>query len=184
MRPSLLLAATGADPVLTAGPAFQAFLLFHVLSGLTCIVTAAVACLARKRPGVHPRWGTVYFGSLAVVVASATGMSIIRWQEDRLLFALGLLAFALAMMGLLARRRRPRRWPTWHGVGMAGSYIILLSAFLLDNSRFIPLIKLIEPEPIRWFLPPAVGLPLLAAALLRYYWSRAPGGRRAGEHAC
>jgi hypothetical protein len=181
MHPPPLLAAT--SPLPTAGPAFRVLIVFHILSGLTCIVTASVACLARKRPGTHPRWGTVYYRSLAVVFVTATGLSIMRWQEDKLLFVLGSLTFALATLGLIARNRRPDNWPVWHGVGMGGSYITLLSAFLLDNSSFIPLVNLIQPAPVVWSLPSAVGLPLLAAALLRYHRSRGSRGRPARENA-
>lgn len=170
MHPLLPLAE--ASPILTAGPAFRVLLAFHILSGLICIVTATVAGLARKRSGVHPGWGRVYCWSLAVVCASATGLSIIRWQEDKILFVFGLLSFGLATLGVLARRRRPRRWPLWHGLGTGGSYVTLLTAFLLDNSSFVPLVNQIQPVPVVWFLPSAVGLPLIAVALLRYHASR------------
>jgi hypothetical protein len=57
------LLPTGEHPSL----AFSAFLVFHILAGLTCVVTGAGAAASRKGPRRHPRLGTVYYWALAVV---------------------------------------------------------------------------------------------------------------------
>src|SRR5262245_10063293 len=66
--------------------------------------------LSRKRPGRHPRFGTIYYYCLSVVFASAAIMSRMRWAEDYHLFILGTLSFATASLGRIAiwRRRRNR----------------------------------------------------------------------------
>ena len=66
----------------SAGPVFAAALVAHLLAGLTCVVTGAVAMLARKRAGRHPRFGTLYYWGLAVVFGTATIMAAIRWAEN------------------------------------------------------------------------------------------------------
>jgi len=34
----------------------------HILLGLACTVTGAIAVLSPKRAGRHPRYGSIYFG--------------------------------------------------------------------------------------------------------------------------
>ena len=43
-----------------AGGLFLTALTVHVLAGAVCVVSGALAAFARKRPGRHPRAGTVY----------------------------------------------------------------------------------------------------------------------------
>ena len=68
-----------------------------------------------------------------------TLLSISRWAEDYQLFALGALSFVAATIGRMARRRR---WPSWarvHLAGMGASYILLITAFYVDNGPNLPL---------------------------------------------
>ena len=51
--------------------------------------------------------------------------------------------------------------------GMAASYILLLTAFYVDNGRNLPLWRLL-PQWAFWVLPSAVGLPILANAFWRH----------------
>jgi hypothetical protein len=57
-------------------------MVFHLFAGLTCVVTGAVAIASSKRHGRHPRSGDVYYWSLSVVFASATGLAGIQWTHD------------------------------------------------------------------------------------------------------
>src|SRR5258706_4467550 len=143
---------------------FLAVLAIHIPFGITCVIAGIVAMLSRKEHGRHPTFGTIYYWSLSVVFVSATIMAIIRWAEDYHLFILGTLSFAAASFGRMARRRR---WPGWarlHISGMGLSYILLLTAFYVDNGKFLPLWKEL-PTIAYWILPSAVGLPLIAHAL-------------------
>jgi hypothetical protein len=58
-----------------AGPVFAGVLATHIAAGLTCVGAATTACVARKRPGTHPRWGRVYLWALGVVAVSAMAMA-------------------------------------------------------------------------------------------------------------
>jgi len=63
-----------------------------------------------------------------------------------------------------------RRWPGWarlHIAGMGGSYVLLLTAFYVDNGRNLPLWRAL-PQIGFWLLPSAVGAPIIAWALLRH----------------
>jgi hypothetical protein len=146
---------------------FALLLLVHVPAGLTCAVTGAVAAASRKRRGRHPRFGTVYYGALAVVFATTVGMAALRWTEDRHLLALGTLSFGAATVGYLARRVRWSGWTSFHVVGMGASYVVLLTAFYVDNGPHLPVWDRL-PALAYWTLPSLVGLPLLVRALRRH----------------
>lgn len=139
-----------------AGPLFFAALAFHVLAGMTCVVSGALAATARKRPGRHPQAGHVYLWGIGVVFATAAVMAVIRWREDWHLFTIAVVAFGLAMFGWRARIRRRQGWPRWHATGMGGSYIALLTGFYVDNGPQLPLWDRL-PHWMYWVLPAAVG---------------------------
>jgi hypothetical protein len=143
----------------------------HVLAGVACVVAGAVAMLSPKRPGRHPTFGTIYYGCLAAVFVSATALAAMRWDEDYHLFILGVLAFAAASLGRAARRRRWHAWVRLHITGMGLSYVLLLTAFYVDNGKSLPLWKELPPISY-WLLPGAVGLPLIAHAVLRHPLAR------------
>jgi hypothetical protein len=150
---------------------FHLLLAVHIAAALTCVVTGAAAALSPKRPGRHPRFGTLYYRSLTVVVASAAWLAALRWPQDAYLLVLGTLSFAAAALGRTARRRRWQwqrwRWIGLHLSGMSASYILLLTAFYVDNGKNLPVWKTL-PHLAYWLLPSAVGLPLVARALARH----------------
>lgn len=154
-------------PIPSTSPTFLAIVALHVLVGLVCVIAGAVAMLSPKRSGRHPIFGTIYYWSLVVVFVSATGLSVVRWAEDYHLFMLGLLAFFAASLGRAARRQRWRRWVHLHITGMGLSYILLLTAFYVDNGKSLPIWKELPPITY-WVLPAAIGLPLIVHALLRH----------------
>jgi hypothetical protein len=156
----------GGLPIPDAGPVFLAVLAVHVLAASVCVVAGAAAATARKRPGRHPRAGTVYVWGLLVVVVSAGVLAVIRWQQDRQLFFVAVAAAGFGFTGWWARRRRPRRWLVWHGGGMAGSYIVLLTGFYVDNGPHLPFWDRLPPA-LLWLLPTAIGVPITVRALIR-----------------
>lgn len=160
-----------------AGPVFSAALAIHIAAGLTCVVTGAVAARARKRPGRHPRFGTVYYRGLAVVFASASIMGAIRWAEDWYLVLIGAITFTTGTVGYLARRRRWRGWVYAHIPGMGLSYIALLTAFYVDNGPRLPLWNRL-PGLAFWIGPSLIGVPLILVALARR--RRGAGGKPPG----
>lgn len=154
-------------PIPSTSPVFLGVVAVHVLIGLVCVVAGAIAMLSPKRSGRHPTFGTIYYWALVLVFVSATGLSVVRWAENYHLFILGLLALSAASLGRTARRRR---WPGWvrlHITGMGLSYILLLTAFYVDNGKSLPLWKDLPPITY-WLLPIAVGLPLIVHALFRH----------------
>ncbi|MGH8629204.1 MAG: hypothetical protein ACREU7_00360, partial [Burkholderiales bacterium] len=154
------------DPIVVAGieipcnaPFFLTVLAVHIPFGLACVVTGLVAMLSRKISGRHPRFGTMYYWCLFVVFVTASLLAAMRWVEDYHLFILGALSFAAASLGRTAHRRRWRGWVRLHIGGMGLSYILMLTAFYVDNGKSLPLWKDLPPITY-WLLPSAIGLPL------------------------
>jgi hypothetical protein len=146
-------------------PAFLSIVALHVLFGLACTITGIIAMLSPKRSGRHPLFGTIYYWCLLGVFVTASALAAVRWTEDYHLFILGTLAFAAAHLGRTARRKRWSQWVKLHITGMGTSYILLLTAFYVDNGKNLPLWRDLPPITY-WLVPAIVGIPLIVRALL------------------
>jgi lysylphosphatidylglycerol synthetase-like protein (DUF2156 family) len=170
------LHATGGNgfdrAIAGTGPVFLGFLVLHIPAGLTAVIAGPLAATAPKRHGRHTCSGTVYYWAIAVVFATATAMAAIR-PADWYLALLGALTFALAAAGRDYRRRpgrRPwRRWPghTPHILAMGSSYVVLLTAFYVDNGKKIPLLDQL-PTAAYWVLPALIATPLITRSSIRH----------------
>ena len=153
-------------PIPSSSPVFLSVVAVHVAAGIICTLAGVVAMLAPKRSGRHPFGGTVYYWSLVVVFLSMATLSILRWPTDTHLLILGVLSFGTGLLGRRARRRSPVRL-RMHVVGMGLSYILLLTAFYVDNGAHLPLWRSL-PSLAFWLLPGIVGFPILIWALTRH----------------
>jgi hypothetical protein len=154
-------------PVPSSSPVFLSIVAIHVAAGLVCAVAGIVAMLSAKRAGRHPFAGSVYYWSLLVVFLSMTALSIIRWPEDNPLLVLGVLSFGAAAVGRAARRRQRPGWLPVHITGMSVSYIVLFTAFYVDNGPHLPLWRALPPLAY-WIIPSLVGVPILIRVLKRH----------------
>jgi lipopolysaccharide export LptBFGC system permease protein LptF len=98
-----------------------------------------------------------------------------RWPQNLPLAILGVLAFAAASFGRTMRRRRPPRLRL-HIAGMASSYILMPTAFYVDNGKNLPLWKLLPPIAY-CLLPSLVGAPLTLWAMARHPLARSKDAR-------
>jgi hypothetical protein len=153
------------DQVGSTAPVFLAFLAVHVLAGLTAVVTGAIAALVHKGSPRHIRAGRWYYRAITVVFATATVLAAMRWRQDYYLFILGAVAFTAATIGYQHRRRR-RPGDTGHIVGMGAAYVVMLTAFYVDNGPHLPLWDRL-PTLAFWLLPSAIGAPVIARAVMR-----------------
>jgi uncharacterized membrane protein len=158
-------------PIVVAGipipfdsPVLLAVVGVHVLAGLACVLIGLAAMAARKGPGRHSYFGTLYYRCLLIVWATMAVLSAVRWAEDYHLFILGTLALAVAFVARRAVRRQQVRL---HLIGMGSSYVLLLTAFYVDNGAHLPLWREL-PTLAYWLLPAAIGLPIIAATLRRH----------------
>src|SRR5258706_301070 len=116
-------------------PTFLAFVAVHVFFWVVCTISGGIWMLSREGAGRHPTFGSIYFWSLAGVFVSAAALAAVRWAENYYLFILGALAFSAAYVGRMARRGRWRNWVRLHITGMGASYVLLLTAFYVDNGK-------------------------------------------------
>lgn len=167
-------------PLPSDTPIFLAVIALHIAAGLVCAMAGAVAMLSRKEAGRHPQAGTVYYRALAIVFLTMTVIAVFRWSEDYHLVILGVLSFLTATVGRQARRRL---WPNWaraHMTGMGASYVLLVTAFYVDNGPNLPLWRLL-PHIVFWLLPAAIGAPILIYALLWHPLVRRGGSARSSR---
>jgi uncharacterized membrane protein len=140
------------------------FVLVHVAAGVLAVVAGAAAMLAVKGSHSHRLRGLTYLGALAVVCVSGAGLAVLRWPRFPHLLALALLAALLGGAGYVARRRPS---PARHLLAMSASYVVMLTAFYVDNGPRLPLWRLLPPAAF-WILPSLVALPFVVRALGRH----------------
>lgn len=139
----------------------------HILFGLASVATGLLAMLLRKGRGRHSQAGTVYFYCLVGLFLTLAALSIMRWQENRHLFVVGLLCFASACLGRIAIHSRLRGRVRYHVIAMGASFVALLTGFYVDNGKNLPLWNML-PQIAFWLLPPAIGLPVILWTMSRH----------------
>jgi hypothetical protein len=156
--------------------AFFLPLVVHVLAGMTSAVTGIVAFGVPKGPARHHRWGTRYLWAYTVVFLTASILSVQRWSADAYLFVLAVLGYSLALGGYGARRfrhspwlRRPlgEYWVIAHLVAMISSYVVLLTAFYVDNAHLFPGVNRL-PTIVFWVAPSLIAIPFLVRSIQRF----------------
>jgi hypothetical protein len=148
-------------------PFFLSLIGIHVLAALICVITAILAMFSAKTGKRHPQAGSFYFWGLLVVFISSILISIIRWPFDNQLLILGTLSFGFAFAGRLAQRNKWKFRMRWHLICMTMSFIILLTAFYVDNGKNIPVWKLL-PAICYWLIPGVTGIPIMVYVLLHH----------------
>ena len=161
-------------PIPDEGPVFLVAVMAHIAAGLSCVVSGIVAMVSRKGGRVHIFFGRVYVGGIVVVFASMAVLAVIRWPHDNHLAILGLIALIATLWGFFNRRRHGA--DRWHILAMGVSYVVLLTAFYVDNGPFLPVWNLL-PAWTFWVIPALVGAPIIIRAMVR----RSPRARRSSD---
>ena len=151
-------------PIPDEGPVFLVAVAIHILAGIVSVAVGIVAMLSRKGGRVHVAFGRIYFGGIIALFVTMIVLAVIRWPHDNHLAILGLIAFVAALIGFVNRRRHGA--DRWHILAMGGSYVVMLTAFYVDNGPFLPLWSLLPPWAL-WIIPSLVGAPLIARAIIR-----------------
>jgi hypothetical protein len=142
-----------------------------VLAGIAAVASGAISAIARKGSPRHIRGGRWYYRAITVVFITATILAAMRWRQDYHLFILGAIAYAAATIGV-QHRRRHRPGDTGHIAGMGAAYVVMLTAFYVDNGPHLPLSDRL-PTLAFWLLPAAIGTPIIARAIIRARRARA-----------
>ena len=158
-------------------PVFLTIIGIHVVAALVCVVAGVVAMFAKKQPGTHPKAGRIYYWFLWVVFITVIIIAIVRWKEDYYLFILGSISFLSAYIGRRALKNKWEKWSIIHISCMGFSYIVLLTAFYVDNGKSLPVWENFPPL-LYWILPALIGIPIIIITLLRHPLSRGYFGKR------
>ena len=159
-------------PIPNEGPVFLVAVVIHILAGLVSVATGIGAMVSRKGGRAHITFGRIYLAGIIVLFATMAVLAVIRWPVDNHLAILGLIALVAALYGFINRRRHGA--DRWHILAMGGSYVVMLTAFYVDNGPFLPIWNLL-PSWTFWVIPSIVGAPLIARAIVRR-----PSGSRGG----
>jgi hypothetical protein len=151
-------------PIPKGGPVFLMALAVHVTAGVVCVVSGAVTAGSGKGSARHMLFGRVYLCGLAVLFATVSVMSVIRWTANAPLFVIGCVAFGAGLVGY--RNRRHHGDDAVHIAAMGVSYVALLTGFYVDNGKHLPLWNTL-PVWSYWVLPSLVGLPVIMRAIQR-----------------
>jgi hypothetical protein len=151
-------------------------LVVHVWAGLATGITGVGAFRAPKLQRQHHRWGKACLWAYTVVFLTATMLTFQRWKADGYLFFLALAGYGLTLTGYGVRRfhQHPwvkrllgKQWVVAHSIGMISSYIVLWTAFYVDNAHLFPGMNRL-PQPTFWVLPTLIGLPFLILSIIRF----------------
>jgi uncharacterized membrane protein len=154
-------------PVPSDNPLFLTIVGIHIVLGIICVLTGAIAMLATKGGRTHRTSGKIYYWVLVLVFVTVIPLSIMRWPHNNHLFVLGTFSMLSAFIGRRVARTRRNAWPRVHTICMGLSYILLLTAFYVDNGKNLPFWNQF-PQSFFWIFPAAVGLPIIAYALIRH----------------
>ena len=150
-------------PIPSDSPLFLSIVGIHVLFGLVAVVAGAAAMLSAKGRGRHSNFGTIYFWCLCGASVTMSALAFTRWREDYDLFILGVLSFGAAWLGRYLLRHHRHQWPRFHLTCMAASYVLMLTAFYVDNGKNLPLWREL-PQIAFWILPTLIAAPLILYA--------------------
>jgi hypothetical protein len=158
-------------PVPSDNPVFLTIVGIHIILGIICVLSGAAAIIIKKGSRTHTTSGKIYYWGLVLVFITVIPLSIMRWPHNNHLFALGAFSMLSALVGRRVAQIKPNAWPRIHTVSMGLSYILLLTAFYVDNGKNLPFWNRF-PQLFFWVFPAAIGVPILAYAVLRHPLNR------------
>ena len=140
--------------------AHDSLLALPATAGSLGLVLGPIAIWSSRRGPLESGAGTAYHWSVLAVYLTASGLVALDVPGLWWLLPLAALSYALALLGLIAPRRRGRGWVRAYAHGQGGSYIALVTALLVvsaDGSASVA----------AWTLPTLVGVPLIERRVTR-----------------
>lgn len=153
-------------------------LVVHVAAGTFALLLGAVLIWRSRQQPVLSRGCAAYHAAVLVVAGSAAGLVALDWPDLWWLAPLAAFAYALGLLGYVAPRKRFRGWEAAYAHGQGGSYIALVTAFVVVALTVDgPVVGAAATLP--WALPTAVGLIMIERWHRRLVAaSRRPGAAR------
>lgn len=163
-------------PVPSDDNVFIAIVVALILFGIVSVIAGAVAMLSNKGKGKHSLAGKVYYWFLLFIFITVIPLWIMRWPHNNHLLVLGALSFLSASCGKLLARYQHPDWTRLHTIGMGVSYILLLTAFYVDNRKNLPFWRHYS-QLFFWIFPSVIGVPIILYTLLRHPMNKVSRGK-------
>lgn len=135
-------------------------LALHVAVGSLGLVLGPLAMLAEREPPYRSALGVAYHWSVLGVALTALGLIAFDTAGLWWLAPLAVLSYGLALLALIAPRRRGQRWAGLYARGQGGSYIALVTALLVVSVEGTLGIA-------AWVLPTLIGHSLIERRVAR-----------------
>ncbi|HEV8672428.1 MAG TPA: DUF2306 domain-containing protein [Methylomirabilota bacterium] len=151
----------------------RAVLVVHIAAGLLGLILGPVAMTARKRAGLHTQAGEAYHWVMLTLCVTAAALALLDWARNWWFLPIATGSYAFALVGYLAAKRRGPGWLRAHLAGQGGSYIAMVTAFLVVNWRTItgtPGRATLWP----WLIPTLIGTPVIAWVTYQVRLGRRP----------
>ncbi|MBT6156948.1 MAG: DUF2306 domain-containing protein [Planctomycetaceae bacterium] len=146
----------------------QVVLWVHVAAGFAALTLGPVAMSVRKRRGSHTRVGEVYHWLVLVACLLAVVVVLFDWRRLYWFVPISVGSYAFAFLGYVAVKKRWHGWLEWHVIGQLGSYIAMVTAFLVNNWHTVSQFTGLRiPMIVVWLLPSIVGSPIIFWVNLR-----------------
>lgn len=128
----------------------------HTAAGVAGLALGGlVIWLSRERPLVDDGSAAYHWTVLAVSL-TAVGLLILDWPNLWWLMLLAALAYGLPLLGYLPPRRRFRGWTGVYAHGQGGSYVALVTAFVVVSLTVDGPVHG-APAVVVWLLPTLIG---------------------------
>lgn len=132
----------------------------HTAAGLAGLALGGLVIWSSRERPLLDRWSVAYHWTVLAVSLTAVVLLVLDWPQLWWLMLLSVFAYGLALLGFLAPRRRFRGWTGFYAHGQGGSYIALVTAFIV--------VSLTVDGPIHgpaaaavWVFPTLVGTRLI-----------------------
>jgi uncharacterized membrane protein len=146
---------------------FKLTLTSHWISGFLGLIIGAISMWAPKYSKLHKRSGIIYVVLMSYVILTSILLSFMNWERNWWLFLIALFSYYFCLTGYLAVKRKRPGWITQHLTGMLGSYVAMVTAFVVLNIKRVPGSDFI-PYVAYWFLPTLIAMPFIRRVKRRW----------------
>lgn len=138
----------------------KVILVSHVAAGIFALLVGIIAMTAKKYSKIHRGSGQVYFWLVSFVCLTGAILPFFNWTKNWWLLLISIFSYYFAFLGWRAEKKRAEGWIKDHIRGMLGSYVAMVTAFVVVNIHRFEFLNYI-PRIVFWILPTVVAIPLI-----------------------
>lgn len=151
----LALGTLGAMRLIVSG--LQDYvLIWHIIAGVIAFITGVIILTIRNQQEWRKVGVKIYCVSYTVVFMTTSLLAWMNWENKIFLFFISLLAFMIAIVGYIARRKEWNHWYIMQTMGGIGSYFGIIVAILMTSDWNLSIINS-DSNLLLWFIPIMIG---------------------------